>query len=114
MNNQRIIWFQDSIKFGDSGKCADRVDKLTDELITLVGHPEFDHVVIDPFLCFEHLLERIDFRDFSSVIDLTGVLEHNVGNIGIPYRICFAFIAASCSKFSTSGWGRTHGQSVKK
>jgi hypothetical protein len=83
MNNQRILWFQDGTKLGIQQNNWDEIDKLTCQLIASVGHPEFEHVVVDPTQCLGALLKRVDLREFSVVVDLTGKLRRVVGDMGV-------------------------------
>ena len=72
MNNQRILWFQDGVKFTTPISKWGRIDALTQNLINAVGNRDFDHVVIDPIFCAQKLFQQINLQDYSCIIDLSG------------------------------------------
>lgn len=72
MNNQRILWFQDGVKFTTPISEWGRIDSLTQNLVALAGNRDFDHVVIDPISCAEKLFKQINIQDYSCIIDLSG------------------------------------------
>lgn len=68
---ETIIWFQDGVKLKSDPQKWREIDVLTQRLINLIGHPDFNHRIIDPTL--SKGLLRPDSPEHSSVcIDLTG------------------------------------------
>ncbi len=74
MNKQRILWFQDGVKFTTPIDMWARIDDLTQDLIRVAGNRDFDHVIIDPVSCAKELFRQINLNDFSCVVDLSGFL----------------------------------------
>lgn len=74
MKEQTIVWFQDSVKLRSPEKKWGEIDMLTERLISLIGHPEFDHRIVKPEDCMMQLKKQLTrpVLDFSVVIDLAG------------------------------------------
>lgn len=87
MNNQRLLWFQDGVKLNTSLDVWGTIDMLTDTLISLTGSSEFDHVRIDPFEAGKRLFEQIDFKNYTSIIDLSGFFGKSMAS-NIPDVSC--------------------------
>ena len=74
MKEQAIVWFQDGVKLRSPEKKWGEIDMLTERLISLIGHPEFNHLIIKPENCMRQLRGKLDSptTNFSAVIDLAG------------------------------------------
>ncbi len=71
MNKQRILWFQDGVKFTTPMDKWKKIDTLTQDLIALVGEKDFDNVIVDPIACAEKLFKQTSIQDYSCIIDLS-------------------------------------------
>ncbi len=78
MKQQRIFWFQDGAKFKTSPENWSALDNLSLRLINLIGHPEFEHVLVDPLVCAEKLLGNLNLQAFTCLLDLTGFFAKEV------------------------------------
>lgn len=87
MNKQRLLWLQDGVKFTAPMSKWNRIDELTQNLITLAGNRDFDHTVIDPISCAEKLFKQIDMNDYSCTVDLSGffgkVIKETFPNVSV-------------------------------
>ncbi|MBI4096530.1 MAG: hypothetical protein HY425_02305 [Candidatus Levybacteria bacterium] len=87
MNNQRILWFQDGVKFSTQARMWEKIDALTQKLIDLASNRDFEHVVVDPVSCAQKLFRQTDMRDYSCVIDLSGffgeIIKRNSPQISV-------------------------------
>lgn len=87
MNKQRILWFQDGVKFTTPMSEWDRIDALTQDLVEMAGNRDFDHAVIDPISCAEKLFKQIDMNDSSCIVDLSGffgkVIKETFPNVSV-------------------------------
>lgn len=72
MNNQRILWFQDGVKFKAPPERWGDVDLLNKQLISLSGNVGFDHAIVDPMETARKMFGKVNISDFSCVIDLSG------------------------------------------
>lgn len=72
MIKQRILWFQDGVKFTTPISKWNKIDMLTQNLITLAGNRNFEHVIVDPISCAQKLFQQIDVKEYSCVVDLSG------------------------------------------
>lgn len=68
---QKILWFQDGAKLGVNPNRWSELDKESQKLISLVGHPNFQHELIDPTSLLQVFADQLP-RDASCVIDLSG------------------------------------------
>lgn len=78
MTNQRIIWFQDSLKLTTTPNAWPEIDLLTQNLIGLIGRSDFEHVIVDPMRLLEQLHCQLNLDDFSVVVDLSGFISREI------------------------------------
>lgn len=78
MNNQRILWFQDGVKLKIPWNHWNDIDRLTRTLISKVGQPDFEHVVVDPLECMNNLRPKLNDQKFSCIIDLSGFIGKKI------------------------------------
>lgn len=73
MNNQtkRIIWMADESLGSSDPSLWSSVLELNKQLIDLVGKNEFEHVIIDPRVCWANLVRQIRGQSFTTIIDLS-------------------------------------------
>lgn len=72
MKEQSIFWFQDDVKLKSPAHQWERINMLTIELIDLIGHPGFNHFIVDPMKSLHPLRSKLDIGPSNTVIDLTG------------------------------------------
>jgi len=91
MNNQRILWFQDGLKFTTPQNKWRDIDVLTNQLITLAGNPNFEHVLIDPVEAAQRLFQQINLRNYSCIVDLSGFFKNGIQSILKDVPVISAF-----------------------
>ena len=85
MNKQRILWFQDGVKLKTPWSHWNKIDQLTNTLISKVGQPNFEHVVVDPAECMMDLRPKLVDQKFSCIIDLSGFIGKEVSKeLSVP------------------------------
>lgn len=65
-----ILWFQDGIKLKSPDHQWATIDHLTNELIRLVGHPDFKHRIVFPEQCRNKI--ELPLTSDTTIVDLTG------------------------------------------
>jgi len=78
MNKQRVLIFQDGVKLTTPQNRWGDVDMLTNELVSVIRHPDFDYSVVDISDCLKKLSEKLGGQRPSCVIDLSGFLRKSV------------------------------------
>ncbi len=75
---QRILWFLDSAALTTAPGRLPELAETTKELIAASGHSTFQHEVVDPFPCLDRLIQQLELRDFSVIIDLTQAVHTHI------------------------------------
>lgn len=87
MMKQRIIWFQDGVKLRNPPSKWGLIDVLTKRLISLIGNEASDHIILDPEKAIQELFKQLNLKEFSSVIDMTGLLKERVKHFSEDIQI---------------------------
>jgi hypothetical protein len=79
MNDGRVLWLADGVIEKTHPKNWARALGLANELVTVIGNPELDHVVVDPVIALHKLAPKLDSQQteggpYTAVIDLSGWL----------------------------------------
>lgn len=73
MQKQRILWFQDGVKMKSPRQVWDKIDGLNNKLIDITKADDFEHGFIRPEVCAENLFNQINPREFTAIVDLSGM-----------------------------------------
>lgn len=114
---ETIVWFQDGVKLKSSPSKWEEIDVLTNQLINLIGHPDFTHRVVDPTqakgrlhlessdcpsVCFDLTGTRVGAELFPDILQIQNFRLSRIRNITSP-RLdgCGHIISLSSTERST-------------
>jgi len=74
MDNKRIVWMMDETIANAHPNNWQKVRRLENDLVGMIGNQASQHEVIDPIPCLHEVIKQLHGHRFSCVFDMTGWL----------------------------------------
>ena len=109
LNKKRILWMIDETIANSSPNNWQRVRRLEEDLVDMIGNDSFKHEIVDPVLCLHEISKQLKGKEFSCVLDLTGWLTPAMSELfpGTPIESQFSMSrvrVVSSAKLETTGY----------